>query len=56
MEALTCVGSIVKAMGPAMEQHVRGLLDAMFSAGLSSQLVESLEQISIRYCLKLGRA
>lgn len=47
VEALACVGSIVKAMGPAMEQHVRGLLDAMFSAGLSFQLVEALEQISI---------
>lgn len=48
MEALACVGSIVKAMGPVMEQHVRGLLDPMFSAGLSSQLVEALEQITIR--------
>ncbi|GAB4853400.1 hypothetical protein Ancab_017578 [Ancistrocladus abbreviatus] len=47
VEALACVGSIAKAMGPAMESHVRGLLDAMFSAGLSSQLVESLEQITV---------
>ncbi|KAD4584827.1 hypothetical protein E3N88_22428 [Mikania micrantha] len=47
LEALACVGNIAKAMGPAMETHVRCLLDAMFSAGLSSVLVESLEQITI---------
>ncbi|XP_038877546.1 serine/threonine-protein kinase TOR isoform X3 [Benincasa hispida] len=47
LEALACVGSIAKAMGPAMESHVRGLLDVMFSAGLSPTLVESLEQITI---------
>ncbi|KAL9244759.1 hypothetical protein vseg_018491 [Gypsophila vaccaria] len=47
VEALACVGSIAKAMGQDMEPHVRGLLDAMFSAGLSSQLVEALDQISI---------
>ncbi|XP_062176298.1 serine/threonine-protein kinase TOR isoform X2 [Alnus glutinosa] len=46
-EALACVGSIAKAMGPAMEPHVRGLLDVMFSAGLSLTLVEALEQITI---------
>ncbi|KAI3820134.1 hypothetical protein L1987_13992 [Smallanthus sonchifolius] len=46
LEALACVGNIAKAMGPAMETHVRTLLDAMFSAGLSSVLVESLEQIT----------
>ncbi|GJX78343.1 serine/threonine-protein kinase TOR [Tanacetum coccineum] len=37
--------NIAKAMGPAMETHVRSLLDAMFSAGLSSVLVEALEQV-----------
>ncbi|CAK9144988.1 unnamed protein product [Ilex paraguariensis] len=47
LEALACVGSITKAMGPAMEPHVCGLLDAMFSAGLSFTLVEALEQITI---------
>ncbi|KAK9166114.1 hypothetical protein Scep_001305 [Stephania cephalantha] len=47
LEALACVGSFAKAMGPAMEPHVRSLLDAMFSSGLSSTLVEALEQISI---------
>uniref|UniRef100_A0A5B7BS83 Serine/threonine-protein kinase TOR n=1 Tax=Davidia involucrata TaxID=16924 RepID=A0A5B7BS83_DAVIN len=47
LEALACVGSIAKAMGPAMEPHVRSLLDAMFSAGLSSTLVEALEQITV---------
>ncbi|XP_022148800.1 serine/threonine-protein kinase TOR [Momordica charantia] len=47
LEALACVGSIAKAMGSAMESHVRGLLDVMFSAGLSPTLVESLEQITI---------
>ncbi|XP_059653076.1 serine/threonine-protein kinase TOR-like isoform X1 [Cornus florida] len=46
LEALACVGSIAKAMGPPMEPHVRSLLDAMFSTGLSSTLVESLEQIT----------
>ncbi|GAB2247138.1 hypothetical protein Droror1_Dr00007020 [Drosera rotundifolia] len=46
-EALACVGSISKAMGPAMEPHVRGLLDVMFSTGLSHELGEALEQISI---------
>ncbi|KAI3669407.1 hypothetical protein L6452_40642 [Arctium lappa] len=47
LEALACVGNIAKAMGPAMETHVCSLLDAMFSAGLSSVLVEALEQITI---------
>ncbi|XP_041013717.1 serine/threonine-protein kinase TOR-like isoform X1 [Juglans microcarpa x Juglans regia] len=47
LEALACVGSISKAMGLAMEPHVRGLLDVMFSAGLSSTLVEALEQITV---------
>ncbi|XP_027913314.1 serine/threonine-protein kinase TOR isoform X2 [Vigna unguiculata] len=46
LEALACVGSIAKAMGSAMEPHVRGLLDIMFSTGLSTVLVEALEQIS----------
>ncbi|PSS02733.1 Serine/threonine-protein kinase [Actinidia chinensis var. chinensis] len=46
LEAVACVGSIAKAMGPAMESHVRSLLDAMFSAGLSATLVEALEQIT----------
>lgn len=32
-----------------MEPYVRSLLDIMFSAGLSTVLVESLEQISTRY-------
>ncbi|KAK8706592.1 hypothetical protein V6N13_050150 [Hibiscus sabdariffa] len=49
LEALACVGNIAKAMGPAMESHVRGLLDIMFSAGLSPKLVEALEQITVRY-------
>ncbi|EEF44132.1 fkbp-rapamycin associated protein, putative [Ricinus communis] len=47
LEALACVGNIAKAMGPHMEQHVRNLLEVMFSAGLSSTLVEALEQITI---------
>ncbi|KAK2968905.1 hypothetical protein RJ640_018597, partial [Escallonia rubra] len=47
LEALACVGNIAKSMGPAMEPHVCGLLDAMFSAGLSFTLVEALEQITI---------
>lgn len=36
-------------MGPAMEHDVRGLLDVMFAAGLSSTLVEALEKITTRY-------
>ncbi|KAJ0981872.1 hypothetical protein J5N97_010127 [Dioscorea zingiberensis] len=47
VEALACVGNFAKAMGPAMEPHVRGLLDSMFSSGLSSTLVEALEQITL---------
>jgi len=46
---LACVGNIAKAMGPTTEPHIRGLLDVMFSAGLSTVLVETLEQISMRY-------
>nr|XP_027112687.1 serine/threonine-protein kinase TOR [Coffea arabica] len=46
-EALVCVGNLAKAMGPKMESHVRSLLDAMFSAGLSVTLIEALDQISI---------
>ncbi|EYU37539.1 hypothetical protein ABFS82_02G047600 [Erythranthe guttata] len=46
MEALACVGNLAKAMGPSMEPHVRSLLDAMFSVGLSSTLVEALENIT----------
>ncbi|GFP88661.1 serine/threonine-protein kinase tor [Phtheirospermum japonicum] len=46
MEALACVGNIAKAMGPSVESHVRSLLDAMFSAGLSPTLVEALENIT----------
>ncbi|KAF3613147.1 hypothetical protein FXO37_36501, partial [Capsicum annuum] len=46
LEALACVGNIAKAMGPTMEPHVCGLLDSMFSSGLSLTLVEALEQIT----------
>ncbi|KAJ4809422.1 Serine/threonine-protein kinase [Rhynchospora pubera] len=46
-EAIACVGNFAKAMGPAMEPHVRGLLDCMFVAGLSDVLVVALEQISL---------
>ncbi|KAJ9705357.1 hypothetical protein PVL29_003411 [Vitis rotundifolia] len=46
LEALVCVGSIAKAMGSVMEPHVRSLLDVMFIAGLSSTLVEALDQIT----------
>lgn len=47
MEALACIGSFAKAMGPAMETHIRSfLLDIMFSAGLSDTLVEALDQIA----------
>ncbi|XP_020699146.1 serine/threonine-protein kinase TOR isoform X1 [Dendrobium catenatum] len=47
LEALACVGSFAKAMGPAMEPHIRGLLDSMFSSGLSPTLIDALEQISL---------
>ncbi|PHT96747.1 Serine/threonine-protein kinase TOR, partial [Capsicum chinense] len=46
LEVLACVGNIAKAMGPTMEAHVCGLLDSMFSSGLSLTLVEALEQIT----------
>ncbi|KAF6172500.1 hypothetical protein GIB67_007013 [Kingdonia uniflora] len=46
-EALSCVGSFAKAMGPAMELHIRSLLDVMYSSGLSPRLVETLEQITV---------
>ncbi|XP_010315169.1 serine/threonine-protein kinase TOR isoform X1 [Solanum lycopersicum] len=46
LEALACVGNIAKAMGPTMEPHVRGLLDPMFSAGLSVTLVDSLDLLT----------
>ncbi|PHT28179.1 Serine/threonine-protein kinase TOR [Capsicum baccatum] len=46
LEALACAGNISKAMGPTMEPHVCGLLDSMFSSGLSLTLVEALEQIT----------
>ncbi|PHT29653.1 Serine/threonine-protein kinase TOR [Capsicum baccatum] len=48
LEVLACVGNIAKAMGPTMEPHVRGLLDSMFSSGLSLTPVEALEQITER--------
>ncbi|WJX59954.1 non-specific serine/threonine protein kinase [Trifolium repens] len=47
LEALACVGNIAKAMGTTTEPHIRGLLDVMFSAGLSTVLVETLEKISM---------
>ena len=46
---MACVGNIAKAMGPAMESYVCGLLDVMFSAGPSPTLVEALDQITVRY-------
>ncbi|PHT30580.1 hypothetical protein CQW23_29885 [Capsicum baccatum] len=55
LEARACVGNIAKAMGPTMEPYVRGLLDSMFSSGLSLTLVETLEQITERFSLILRR-
>uniref|UniRef100_A0A2P2LTC6 Serine/threonine-protein kinase TOR n=2 Tax=Rhizophora mucronata TaxID=61149 RepID=A0A2P2LTC6_RHIMU len=46
-EALACAGNLAKAMGKEMEPHVRNLLNAMFSAGLSPTLVEALKQITV---------
>ena len=48
LEAVACVGNIAKAMGSTVENYVRDLLDAMFSSGLSSTLVDALDQITIR--------
>ena len=48
---MACVGNIAKALGPAMEHDVRGLLDVMFAAGLSATLVEALEKITTRYAV-----
>lgn len=36
-----------------MEPHVRGLLDPMFSAGLSVTLVDSLDLLTERFSLSL---
>ncbi|PHT28496.1 Serine/threonine-protein kinase TOR [Capsicum baccatum] len=55
LEALACVGNIAKSMEPTMEPHVRGLLDSMFSSGLSLTLVEALEEITERLSLILRR-
>lgn len=55
LEALACVGNIAKAMGPIMEPHVRSLLDPMFTAGLSKELVASLELLTERFFLSLSR-
>ncbi|PHT26342.1 Serine/threonine-protein kinase TOR [Capsicum baccatum] len=55
LEALACVGNIAKAMGPTMEPYVCGLLDSIFSSGLSLTLVEALEQITERFSLSLRR-
>ncbi|PHT26781.1 hypothetical protein CQW23_33611 [Capsicum baccatum] len=55
LEALECVGNIAKAMVPTMVPHIRGLLDSMFSFGLSLTLVEALEQITERFSLSLRR-
>ncbi|KAG2328397.1 hypothetical protein Bca52824_011125 [Brassica carinata] len=53
LEAVACVGNIAKAMGSTVETHVRDLLDAMFSSGLSSTLVDALDQITISIPLLL---
>ncbi|CDY46271.1 BnaC05g50600D [Brassica napus] len=53
LEAVACVGNIAKAMGSTVENHVRDLLDAMFSSGLSSTLVDALDQITISIPLLL---
>ncbi|PHT27110.1 Serine/threonine-protein kinase TOR [Capsicum baccatum] len=51
LEVLACVRNISKVMGPTMETHVRGLLDSMFSSGLSL-----LEQITERIgCLNVSQ-
>ncbi|PHT30540.1 Serine/threonine-protein kinase TOR [Capsicum baccatum] len=54
LEALAYVGNISKSMGPTMEPHVRGLLDSMFSSGLSLTLVEALKQITELVCVELS--
>ncbi|KAL2621813.1 hypothetical protein R1flu_002018 [Riccia fluitans] len=46
LEALACIGSLAKALGPDMEEPVRSLLELMFQCGLSPTLVEALKQIS----------
>uniref|UniRef100_A0A9I9DHK0 Serine/threonine-protein kinase TOR n=1 Tax=Cucumis melo TaxID=3656 RepID=A0A9I9DHK0_CUCME len=47
LEALACVGSIAKAMGPAMESHVRGLLDVIIPTLLPSIQERLLDSISM---------
>ncbi|PKA52215.1 Serine/threonine-protein kinase TOR [Apostasia shenzhenica] len=46
-EAFACVGCFAKAMGSTVEPHIRGLLDSMFSSGLSTPLIDTLGQITV---------
>ncbi|PKA52204.1 Serine/threonine-protein kinase TOR [Apostasia shenzhenica] len=46
-EAFVCVGCFAKAMGATVEPHLRGLLDSMFSSGLSTPLIDTLGQITV---------
>jgi FKBP12-rapamycin complex-associated protein len=46
LQAVACIGSLAEAIGPKMEEHVRGVIDSMFLAGLSPTLVTALEKIS----------
>eukprot|EP00742_Colponemidia_sp_Colp-10_P007030 GILJ01007544.1.p1 GENE.GILJ01007544.1~~GILJ01007544.1.p1 ORF type:complete len:2402 (-),score=355.14 GILJ01007544.1:281-6541(-) len=45
-EALTCVSMLPRAVGPALVPHMQDLVDQMFSAGLSSTLINALRELS----------
>lgn len=49
LQAVACVGALAAAIGPDMENHVRSVLESMFSGGLTPTLVEALQKIASRY-------
>jgi FKBP12-rapamycin complex-associated protein len=44
-EALTCAARLAKSVGELIKDHLLGLLDQMFSAGLSTTLTQALADI-----------
>ena len=45
-EALYCAADLVEALGPKAEPYIPKLVDEMFDAGLSQQLIYALQGIS----------
>jgi len=46
-EALHCAADLVEALGPQAEPYIPRLIDEMFNAGLSQQLIYALHSISV---------